>query len=53
LFDAWLKGVFPAINWLPIVPIALLTLGTATVVWSASYIYLLYRRIIDDDAAPA
>jgi hypothetical protein len=53
LFDAWLKGVFPAINWLPLVPIALLALGTVTVVWSASYIYLLYRRIVNDDASPA
>lgn len=53
LFDAWLKGIFPVINWLPLVPIVLLALGTVTVVWSASYIYLLYRRIIDDDASPA
>ncbi|HEU4715771.1 MAG TPA: hypothetical protein VFS14_02995 [Candidatus Saccharimonadales bacterium] len=53
LFDAWLKGVFPAINWLPLVPIALLVLGTVTVVWAAGYIYLLYRRIVNDDAAPA
>jgi hypothetical protein len=53
LFDTWLKGLYPAINWLPIVPVVLLTLGTVTVVWSASYIYLLYRRVVDDDAAPA
>lgn len=53
LFDTWLKGMFPAINWLPLVPIALLVLGTVTVVWAAGYIYLLYRRIVNDDAAPA
>ena len=53
LFDAWLKGVFPAINWLPLVPVALLVLGTVSVVWAAGYIYLLYRRIVNDDAAPA
>lgn len=53
LFDTWLKGLVPAIDWLPIVPVTLLVLGTVTVVWAAGYIYLLYRRIIDDDAAPA
>jgi hypothetical protein len=53
LFDTWLKGMLTTIQWLPIVPVALLIMGTLTVVWSASYIYLLYRRIVDDDAAPA
>jgi hypothetical protein len=53
LFDAWLKGVLPAIAWLPIVPIILLIMSTLTVIWSGSYVYLLYRRIVDDDASPA
>jgi len=52
-FDAWLKGLVPSVAWLPIVPVALLILSTLTVVWVSSYIYLLYRRIVDDDAAPA
>jgi hypothetical protein len=53
IFDGWLKGVVPAINWLPIVPVLLLILSSSTVVWVASYIYLLYRRIVEDDALPA
>lgn len=53
IFDAWLKGVVTTINWLPIVPVALLVMGAITVVWIATYIYLLYRRIVDDDVAPA
>jgi hypothetical protein len=53
LLDAWLKGVLPAIAWLPIVPIILLIMSTLTVIWSGSYVYLLYRRIVDDDASPA
>lgn len=53
LFDTWLKGIQPGVVWLPIVPVALLVMSTVTVIWSASYIYLLYRRIVDDDAAPA
>jgi hypothetical protein len=53
LFDAWLKGVWEAISWLPVVPVALLVMGSVTIVWSSSYVYLLYRKVVDDDAAPA
>lgn len=53
LVDAWIKGVFKAIQWLPLVPLGLLAVGTVTVVWIASYIYLFYRKVVDDDAAPA
>jgi hypothetical protein len=38
------------IAWLPLVPLAVLLLTTLTIVWCASYIYLLYRRIVADDA---
>ncbi|TAL14410.1 hypothetical protein EPN95_03045 [Patescibacteria group bacterium] len=53
LFDGWLKALWHAISWLPLVPIVLLVLGALTVIWSTSYIYLLYRRIVADDSAPA
>lgn len=53
IFDAWIKDVWPAIQWLPIVPVSLLVASSASVVWVASYIYLLYRKVVDDDAAPA
>lgn len=53
LFDAWLKGIVPAIEWLPIVPVMLLLVSSASVVWAASYIYLLYRKVVDDGTAPA
>lgn len=53
LVDSWIKSLWPSINWLPIVPVALLVMSSLTVVWSASYIYLLYRKIVADDSAPA
>jgi hypothetical protein len=53
LFDTWLKGIWVAITWLPIVPFVLLGLTSLTIVWSASYIYLLYRKVVADDAQPA
>ncbi len=41
------------ISWLPLVPIAMLLLSTATLMWIATYIYMLYRKVVDDDAKPA
>lgn len=52
----WLVILVPSIliselinlTWLPIVPFAVLLLSSVSVLWAASYIYLLYRRLIDD-----
>lgn len=51
--DAWLKGKLPAIEWMPIVPVSLLIASSFSVVWAATYIYMLYRKVIDDGAEPA
>lgn len=53
LVDSWVKGLWPAINWLPVVPIVLLILGSLTIIFSSSYIYLLYRKVVADEAGPA
>jgi len=53
MFDSWLKGVFTNLSGLPIIPISMLIMGSVSVVWAAAYIYLFYRKVVDDDAAPA
>ena len=53
LFDDWIKQLWSAISWLPLVPLSIISMGAVTLVFVTSYIYLLYRRIVDDDAAPA
>lgn len=53
LGDAWLKKAWPAIEWLPTVPIVILLMSSITIVWLASYVYMLYRKVVDDDASPA
>ena len=61
LFVIWLVALTPAIiisnwinlSWLPLVPLTVLLLGSASLVWSAAYIYLLYRKLVDDAASPA
>lgn len=52
LFDDWVKTLVPAISWLPLVPIVIVGMASLTLVYVTSYIYLLYRRIVDDDAGP-
>lgn len=53
LIDAGVKHLLPVIEWLPIVPVTMLLLTVISLVVTATYIYLLYRRIVDDDAKPA
>mgnify|MGYP000898370790 FL=1 len=53
LIDRALKHALPAIEWLPIVPAVMALVSAAILIWSAAYVYLLYRKIVDDDASPA
>lgn len=53
LIDTWLKQIIPAISWLPVIPTVVSLLGVASLMWSAVYVYLLYRKVVDDDSAPA
>lgn len=53
LIDAGIKSLLPALSGIPIVSIVVIILGSLSLVVSATYVYLLYRRIVDDDAKPA
>ncbi|MBH1980669.1 hypothetical protein I8H89_04070 [Candidatus Saccharibacteria bacterium] len=53
LLDGLLKSKFDQIEWVPVVPFFMLVMSTFTIVWTAAYIYLLYRKVVDDDASPA
>lgn len=57
----WVIGLLPFIGFnsvvkidsTPIVPVVVLLLSSLTLVWSSAYIYLLYRKMVDDGSAPA
>lgn len=53
LFDSLLKSSLPDLEWLPFVPIVSLLLTSFTVIFMATYTYLFYRKVIEDDSAPA
>jgi hypothetical protein len=53
MLDGWVKSIVPYFSGMPAIPVLLLIMSSITLVWVASYIYLLYRRIVADDALPA
>lgn len=53
LLDTWVKGFFENSDWVPTVPVLLVTMSAGTTVWVTTYVYLLYRKVVDDDAKPA
>ncbi len=48
-----LADVWEWLDVVPIMPTAVAFVSAFSTVWAASYIYLLYRRIVDDNAKPA
>lgn len=50
LLNTWLSGVWTFLRNIPFIPLLILVMSTATLIWSAVYIYLLYRKIVDDAA---
>jgi hypothetical protein len=47
LIDQWVKSLWPAIEWIPIVPVAILLMGSLSAIWIAAYVYLFYRKVVD------
>jgi len=47
LLDMGIKNLWPAIEWLPIVPVTILIWSALVTIWVASYVYLLYRKVVD------
>lgn len=53
VLDRWITSTIPALVWLPIVPVTVTLFSSTALLYSAAYVYLLYRKVVDDDASPA
>lgn len=53
LLDRTILSVVPIVQLIPFVPIVIALTSAAIVVWSATYMYVLYRKVVEDDASPA
>lgn len=49
----WLGDQFSFVTTFPIVPAILMLLSSFTAIFVSSYVYLLYRKLVDDNASPA
>lgn len=50
LLDMGVKALWSQVDWLPIVPVGLLLVSTYTIFWISTYVYLLYRKVVDNEA---
>lgn len=48
LLSEWLLTLWKGISWLPLIPISLTLMSSLTIVFISAYIYLLYRKMVDD-----
>ncbi len=53
MIDTWIKGLLPGLSWVPTIPVILLILSAFSIIWISSYVYLLYRKVVDDDSESA
>ncbi len=53
LLSTWLQSSIAQLAWVPIVPIALVLISSLSVVFMSAYVYILYRKVVADDASPA
>jgi hypothetical protein len=51
LLDIWLRSIWPAYGAAPVIPLLLAVLGTVSLIWFANYVYLLYRKVVDESAS--
>lgn len=50
MLEAWLRGIWEWLSYVPIVPILLIVMSALTVVYFSLYVYIFYRRLVSDDS---
>lgn len=53
LLVTWLSSIWSGMSNIPVMPFMAACMSAVTVVWMSAYIYLLYRRVVDDTATTA
>lgn len=53
LIDGLVRTYLASWSWLPLVPVAALCMASVSIVFSALYVYTFYRKVVEDDSAPA
>lgn len=53
LIDGWLRSAWSWFDQVPLVPVVILLVTSLASVVISAYVYLLYRKVVEDDADPA
>lgn len=53
LLNSWLAEQNDFFDNIPLVPFVMLGVTSLSTVWTSAYIYVLYRKVVDDDEKPA
>ena len=53
LLVTWISSWWSGMSSIPVMPFMAALMSAATAVWMSAYIYLLYRKVVDDKSAPA
>lgn len=53
LLDTAISDAWQVFAQVPVLPFTVALMSAMTIVWFSGYVYLLYRRIVEDDAKPA
>lgn len=53
VIDNWLRSIWPWFENIPLVPVTILVVTSLASVIMSAYLYLLYRKVVEDDADPA
>jgi hypothetical protein len=53
LVTRFLASFISWIEFIPIVPIVMTAMTASVTVWISAYMYILYRKVVEDDAEPA
>ena len=53
MLERWLSSMWKWLGSVPIVPFTGAFMMSLLLIWLAAYIYLLYRKVVADDAKPA
>ncbi len=48
--DMWLGSVWGWFKSVPLIPVMMLVMSALTIIWSTTYIYLLYRKVVESAA---
>ena len=52
ILEAWVRGSNEWLSAVPTIPFLITAMSAVTTIWITAYVYLMYRKLVDDDSTP-